>query len=189
MHAPPERIELPTVGAALRRKAPGDLDALHAAIAASRDHLRPFMPFADQAVEATAAHLARTAQGWVAGTEHDYVVVDAASGRVLGCCGIHRRIGPAAEIGYWLRADATGRGIVTVAAGALTEVALMLDGVHRVEIHCDEANTASAAVPVRLGFALDRVEPAELKAPGDTGRMMIWVLSPGGTPATPGGPR
>ena len=37
--------------------APGDLDALHAAIEESRDHLRPFMPWADQTRADTATFL------------------------------------------------------------------------------------------------------------------------------------
>ena len=45
----------------------------------------------------------------------------------------------------------------------------------RVEIHCDQANHLSAAVPERLGYRLDRVEPDEIRAPGESGRSMIWV--------------
>ena len=73
------------------------------------------------------------------------------------------------EIGYWLRDDATGRGFVTAAAGALTDAGVALDGIERVEIHCDEANVRSAAVPRRLGYRLDRIEPESITAPGDLG--------------------
>jgi RimJ/RimL family protein N-acetyltransferase len=48
-------------------------------------------------------------------------------------------------------------GYATSAAGALTGVALSLPGVTRVEIRCDVANLASASVPRRLGYRLDRV--------------------------------
>ncbi len=42
--------------------------------------------------------------------------------RLLGGCGLHRRGGPESlEIGYWLRPDAVGRGVMTAAAGALTD--------------------------------------------------------------------
>jgi RimJ/RimL family protein N-acetyltransferase len=47
--------------------------------------------------------------------------------------------------------------------------------VRRVEIHCDEANTASAAIPRKLGYRLDRVIAHEPEAPGESGRRMIWV--------------
>jgi RimJ/RimL family protein N-acetyltransferase len=57
----------------------------------------------------------------------------------------------------------------------LTGVALALDGVTRAEIHCDQANLASAAIPRKLGYHLDRVDPHEPEAPGEQGRRMIWV--------------
>jgi len=44
-----------------------------------------------------------------------------------------------------------------------------------VEIHCDVANTASAAIPRKRGYRLDRVEAHEREAPGEQGRRMIWV--------------
>ena len=53
-----------------------------------------------------------------------------------------------------------------------------VDGVSRVEIHCDEANVRSAAVARRLGYRLDRIEPDVVSAPGDLGRSMIWVSPP-----------
>ena len=43
------------------------------------------------------------------------------------------------------------------------------------EIHCDEANVRSAAVPRRLGYRLDRIEDDDVTAPGEIGRSMIWV--------------
>ena len=176
MQPPPEQIELPAVGVVLRRHRPADLDALHAAIEESRDHLRPFMPFADQARGDTAGFVEVAQREWEEGTGFNYLITEAADGEVLGGCGIHLRVGPdAAEIGYWLRDGATGRGIITAAAAALTDAGLALDGIERMEIHCDEANVRSAAVPRRLGYRLDRIEPDAITAPGELGQMMIWV--------------
>ena len=59
--------------------------------------------------------------------------------------------------------------------GVLTEVALSLRDVDRIEIHTDEANTASAAIPRRLGYRLDRIEPKTPQASGETERKQIWV--------------
>jgi len=173
---PAEQIELPAVGVVLRRHRPADLDALHAAIEESRDHLRPFMPFADQARVDTAGFVELAQREWADGTGFNYLITDATDGEVLGGCGIHLRIGPdAAEIGYWLRDGATGRGIITAAAAALTDAGLALDGIGRMEIHCDEANVRSAAVPRRLGYRLDRIEPDAITSPGELGRMMVWI--------------
>ncbi|WP_019229166.1 GNAT family N-acetyltransferase, partial [Sedimentibacter sp. B4] len=66
---------------------------------------------------------------------------------------LHRRVGPdGLEIGYWLDAAHTGVGLATEAVGGLTAVALALPEVERVEIHTDEGNARSAAVPRRLGY-------------------------------------
>lgn len=182
MTAPPDRIELPTVGVALRRYRETDIDLLYAAVEENRDHLRPHMPWADEARHEFVAFVTDAIAQWDRGADRNYAIVDEVADRYLGGCGLHDRIGPnAREIGYWLVADATGRGIVTAAARALTAVALALDRVTRVEIHCDEANVRSAAVARRLGYRLDRIDIDRVSAPGDLGRSMIWVW-PAGPP-------
>ena len=45
--------------------------------------------------------------------------------------------------------------------------------------HCDQADTRSAAIPERLGFRLDRVEPDEIAAPNELGLSMVWVYDGG----------
>jgi RimJ/RimL family protein N-acetyltransferase len=173
---PPEEIDLPDVGARLRRHRPADLDPLQAAIEESRDHLRPWMPWADQSRDDTATFLRGAIERWDAGEEFGYLIEDGADRDVLGGGGLHRRLGPdAVEIGYWRRASAGGRGLVTALARALTDVAFTMTDVNRVEIHCDEANTASAAIPRRLGYTLDRLDDRVVTAPGERGRTMIWV--------------
>lgn len=180
MDAPPEHIDLPEVGASLHRHDLEQAEALHQAIEASRAHLRPWMPWADQSRADTLTFLERAADDWATGRSFGYVIVDADDGSVLGGTGLHDRSGPdALEIGYWRRADAGGRGLVTAAGRALTDAALALPMIKQVEIHCDEANTASAAIPRRLGYELDRIETKPITAPGEHGRAMIWVHRPG----------
>ena len=95
---------------------------------------------------------------------------------MVGIIGLHRRIGPrAVEIGYWTHVDHAGRGYMTAAAKAVTEAAEALDDVDRVEIHTDEANLRSAAIPQKLGYRLDRVDVRIPEAPGESGRLQIWV--------------
>lgn len=87
--------------------------------------------------------------------------------------GLHDRSGGGAvEIGYWCHVDHLGRGVATRAARALTALPAGLPTVDRVEIHCDEANLRSAAVARRLGYRLDRVEAAGVRAPGS--RAAAW---------------
>jgi RimJ/RimL family protein N-acetyltransferase len=46
-----------------------------------------------------------------------------------------------------------------------------------VEIHCDAANTASAAVPRRLGHQLVEQRPRVAKAPADTDVELVWAVT------------
>lgn len=174
---PPEEI----VGAkvVLRRpRYPEDCLPLRAAINASFEHLRGWMqwaqsPATDQSVRTFLEPAARNFGGDSAA---HYVITVRGTGEYAGMCGLEARIGEGAlEIGYWADVRHTGHGIVTEAARLLTATALALDGVTRVEIHCDEANVRSAAVPRRLGYHLDRIESEEIEAPNEVGRSMIWV--------------
>jgi RimJ/RimL family protein N-acetyltransferase len=184
---------------------PEDAGDLAAAVGESLDHLRPWMPWATSEAADKRTQLARIAEAdelWESGTDYLYVIVavdrpghvraGAASGpgggdagdageRLVGTIGLHRRAGEdIAEIGYWIAAAQTRRGYGTAAARAVTSVAVSLLGVRQVQIHCDEANVASAAIPRKLGYRLDRIEPHEPEAPGERGRRMIWVWdSPG----------
>jgi RimJ/RimL family protein N-acetyltransferase len=175
---PPERVDAGPV--ILRRVRETDAGAIAAAVASSMDHLRPWMPWAtpDAALRKTQiARVAEADQMWEAGTSHIYSLLTANLGTLVGEIGLHRRADDnSAEIGYWIAASQSGRGFGTHAAEAMTAVALALPGVNRVEIHCDEANKASAAIPRKLGYRLDRMENRMPEAPGETGRLMIWVL-------------
>lgn len=175
---PPELLALPG-GVSLRRRTIADALALNGAVTRNLEHLRPFMPWAVSAPTLERSRESTTLgwQHWEAGTDFMYLAgLDVAPGSVIGAFGLHGRIGPGAlEIGYWVDAAFTGRGIATNAAAALTTAALELPGIHRVEIHCDEANAASAAVPRKIGYRLDRLQEDRISAPGETGHKLIWI--------------
>ena len=106
-----------------------------------------------------------------------YLVLDRAEEHLLGLASLHRRVGAGAlEIGYWVSADHLRRGYATDAARVLTEAALALPDVDRVEIRCDEANAANAGVPRRVGYRLVRVDEKPPSAPLETGRNHVWVM-------------
>ncbi|HUA41588.1 MAG TPA: GNAT family N-acetyltransferase [Streptosporangiaceae bacterium] len=175
--APPERVEAGSV--IVRRVQASDASAIAAAVGASLDTLRPWMPWATPAAADRANQLARVAEAdhrWESGLSYTYSVLTAETGTLVGEVALHRRMGDSsAEIGYWIAAGQAGRGYGTSASAALTSVALALNGVTRVEIHCDAANAGSVAVARRLGYRLDRIEERRPEAPGESGRLMIWV--------------
>jgi RimJ/RimL family protein N-acetyltransferase len=171
---PPRQIDLS--GFTLRAWSPADADALRAALAASEAHLRAWTPWvvdgriAGQSLE---ERLAQHAAEFAIGKEWVYGLFSAGGGEVLGGCGLYPRVGPhAIEVGYWLAAGHTGRGLATRAAGALTRVAFTDPAIDCVEIHCDPRNAPSARVGERLGYRL--VETPGAGSPAD---LQLWILS------------
>jgi RimJ/RimL family protein N-acetyltransferase len=188
---PPDRIELGTVALRpgvdrkflLRRLRVGDAPKVAGAVGDNLDHLRPWMPWAGKESADTRFQRRRLAEAdlqWARGADFGYglfAVADDGTEQLLGAFGLTARRGPRSlEIGYWLRADATGVGLATRAVAALTDAALAVDGIERVLVYCDEANHPSAAIPRRLGFTLDRVVAVPPEATAETGRQQEWVV-------------
>jgi RimJ/RimL family protein N-acetyltransferase len=163
----------------LRRVHLDQADDVALAVGASLDYLKPWMPWATRDAAEPRTQRIRVAEAdelWESGSDFIYSVLLQPDRTVVGEIGLHRRIGEGGmEIGYWIDVRYAGRGLGTEAARMLTDVALALPGVTRAEIHCDEANQASAAIPRKLGYRLDRIEPHEPEAPGEQGRRMVWV--------------
>jgi RimJ/RimL family protein N-acetyltransferase len=177
---PPERVLADHV--ILWRSDPSDVEPLVLAVNESLDHLRPWMPWAqDPATNDTIGAFLREASiDWIAGKNFQFLIREAPSEMVLGGCGLHARLGPGAlEIGYWTHVSQGGRGIATSAARALTRTALGLAGVDRVEIRCDLANIKSAAIPKKLGYRLDRIDQRPPATPCETEDHMVWVTGRG----------
>lgn len=175
---PPARIQ--TARLTLRAWRPEDAPLIREAIDASLAHLRPWMPWAvhePSSMEATTALLEKFRDDFAAGRDFVYGIFTLDEREVLGGTGLHPRIGPdAIEIGYWLREAATRRGYVTEAVACLTRVALEELGLTRVEIRCDPRNTASAAVPRRLGYRHVTTLVADALTPsGEPRDTMVWA--------------
>jgi RimJ/RimL family protein N-acetyltransferase len=184
MHAPPE---LRTARLLLRPWRAADAAGLHPVLEANRAHLAPWIP-ARVAEPAPLPQLGQRLAGFEAdfhaAREWRYALL-ASDGRVLGEVGLYprdatRRVpydeADRVEIGYWLRADATGQGLATEAARQALAVAATLPRLAHAEIRCDARNLASAALPRRLGFTL----AATLREPGvgpDEGlvELQLWT--------------
>ncbi|WP_430867062.1 GNAT family N-acetyltransferase [Demequina aurantiaca] len=157
-----------------------DAEALDAAMAANHVRLREWMPWAwdePQTLETRRNLLSHFRTRFEAGEDFTMGMFDRESGALLGGTGLHPRVGPGVlEIGYWLTADAEGRGLMTEVAGALTQVALGLGLTGRVEIHCDPANTRSRAVPSRLGYVLEDTRPGPAGSADEGRATEYWAL-------------
>ncbi|MEU2224969.1 GNAT family N-acetyltransferase [Streptomyces sp. NPDC018347] len=154
-----------------------DVAAAFRLIEESVDHLRPWMSWVEQySEERTRDFLDRSEANWATGETYNYAI--SADGSLIGMCQTYRWTDPRGRrMGYWLHPAATGRGIATRATAALAAEMFALPDVEYLEIAHDPANTASGAVPRRLGFTRVHDEPATPPAsPSDGGGEVIWRL-------------
>jgi ribosomal-protein-serine acetyltransferase len=164
----------------LRRCRRSDTDAMYRLVTESQTHLRPWMPWAAGTYDraAATAFLALCDSGWTSGEMYCYLIMT--GDLAVGVCALHRTIGAGGfEIGYWLHPEHTGRGLAAEATSLLVEHVFTLPDVRRVQIWHDAANTASAAIPRRLGFTevARRTPPREPVTSGETGVDVIWQLT------------
>jgi RimJ/RimL family protein N-acetyltransferase len=173
----PERLTLDD-GVVVRRYVEEDMPTVVDVCNANLDHLAPWMPWAQEpmTLEGQLNFFRDTEKQWADGTNFVYGIFDP-SGAIVGGAGFHVRNGPGVlEIGYWLARASQGKGLMTRVTSALTKAAASVDGVTRIEIHCDADNVRSAAVPKRLGYSLARVDDREIAAPGESGRQLIYTI-------------
>lgn len=180
MPALPQRIDTPRL--VVRCWNPRDAAALKAAVDASLSTLQRWLPWAmhePSPLEAIAARLAGFEEKFLGDSDWAFGIWSRRTGRLLGGAGLHPRRGPGAlELGYWLRDDAVGRGIISEAATALVRAALDVARIERVEIRSDPQNVRSTSVARRLGFRLAGVLPLEAVTPAGQSRdTEVWEMT------------
>ena len=160
-----------------------DAAALQEAVAESREHVRPWLPFADdhQTVEESLLFIRRVTAHWLVREDLTLGFFDVRTGRYLGGSGLHPRSWdiPFFEIGYWVRRTAEGNGFVSETVRLLTDYAFEMLHANRVMIRCDARNLRSAAVPRRLGFVEEALLRNEAIAQdGSIRSTLIFALTP-----------
>lgn len=168
---------------------PADAPLLAASVRESVEHLRRWMPWAHaepEPEEEKFQRLKRFRGLFDLGEDFVYGIFNAEETKLLGGTGLHTRLGDSQlEIGYWIHKDHINQGLVTESTAALVRVAFEVIQVHRIEIHCDPQNTASAAIPRKLGFTHEgtlRGNSRFLHAWSDS---MIWGLLESEYPESP----
>jgi RimJ/RimL family protein N-acetyltransferase len=178
--------EIETDRLLLRPWSADDAVALHPILETNWDHLGPWIPArvaTPAPVEILGERLANFASEFARDREWRYAMVIRAGDKLLGEISLFprsssRRVSLAesdrVEIGYWLRVDETGRGLVSEAVQAAIEIARAIVRFDCVEIRCDSRNRASSAIPQRLGFTLSQtiVDPKEADV-----QLQVWTLS------------
>lgn len=140
-------------GSQLRLLAPADADELHGLIAANRDYLSQWLPWAaEQTPQDTAEFIQRTRKQLNDNDGFQTAVVR--DGGIVGVIGYHAVdwANRSTSIGYWIAEAEQGKGTMTEAARALVDHAIFVWRLNRVEIRAAIDNDHSRAIPERLGF-------------------------------------
>jgi ribosomal-protein-serine acetyltransferase len=136
----------------------GDAAELTEAIADNREHLATWLPWAEMHGFQDSVEFLELQRLQVEANDgfDAALVVD---GRISGGVGFHRVdwVNRSTSIGYWLAADAQGRGLMTAAVSALLDYAFFEWELHRVEIEVVVGNERSRAIPERLGFRQEAI--------------------------------
>jgi RimJ/RimL family protein N-acetyltransferase len=150
----PYRIE--TERLVIRCYEPRDAPLTKEAIDSSREHLRPWMPWAENAPKTLAEQieiLRSFRSAFDGGEDFPYGIFSVDEREQLGGSGLHPRIGPGGlEIGYFVRASAARQGFITESTAALTRVGFEICEADRIEIRIEPGNVASFGIPRKLGF-------------------------------------
>lgn len=161
----------------------GDGRALFDAVDESRKHILPWMPWGPGHAkpEDSEAFVRQARARYDRREDLPLAFFDRNTRRFLGGTGLHRIDWNvrAFEIGYWIRASAQGHGYVTETAHLLTQMAFEVLEAKRVSITVAVANTRSAAVPKRLGFALEGTLRNSIKdANGNLHDRLVFGMTP-----------
>ncbi len=131
-----------------------DVERLYEAARESVADMQPWMPWCH------ADYSRKDAEAWVVancrpaeGQGDTNFVIESIAGRLLGGCGLNR-LDPShrtANLGYWLRTSARGRGAATSATTLVRDHAFDNTHLDRLEIVVAVGNSASQRVAVRAG--------------------------------------
>jgi len=134
------------------------MDDLHDLLGAVQESVAEIMPWMGWCTlaydeEITKPWLATLPESWKEGSQFALAITDAHNGEFLGGTGLNHinyqyRL---ANLGYWVRTSATGRGIATRAARLVGEFAVKQVGLLRAEIVVAMGNKPSLRVAEKCG--------------------------------------
>jgi len=175
---PAYRIE--TERLVVRCYQPSDTQLLADSVMESVEHLKPWMPWAHSEPTPFEQRLDRVNRfrgRFDLKEDYIYGIFNLEETQLLGGTGLHTRLGDnQLEIGYWIHKDHVNKGLVTESTAALVKVAFEIVHVHRIEIHCDPGNHASASIPRKLGFTHEGTLRAKTPFLDRWSDSMIWGL-------------
>jgi ribosomal-protein-serine acetyltransferase len=145
---------LETTRLVLEATHPEHAEGLWKAVHSSESELRLWMPWAVEPTrQETLAFAVAAEKRWDAEAGWNFTILE--DDEVIGSVGLdnYDAAVETCNLGYWLRSERAGRGLMTEAAGRVVHYGFEIVGLHRLELRAAQANVASVRVAEKLGFA------------------------------------
>lgn len=137
-----------------------DVAALADAASTSWPEIEPWMPWCHRAygLEDARSWISRQVAAFANRTEFDFAILDD-DVAFAGACGLNQidTLNRRANVGYWMRTSAGGRGYATAAVRSLVRWAFANTDLQRLEIVIATANAASIRVAEKAGATFEAV--------------------------------
>jgi len=172
-----ELIEGPILIRALRQE---DVSPLYEAARESIAEVSPWLPWCHEnySIEETREFIASRELASQSGEWYSFGIFEKDGGRFLGGVGINfiNRVHQMANLGYWVRTSAAGRGIATKATRAVARFAFEQIGLNRIEIVAAVGNIPSQRVAEKAGAVREGVLRKRLLIRGESQDAVMFSL-------------
>ena len=163
----------------IRLYQPADADQMHAGALESVAEIYPWMAWCHEGYSLAEARKWIDVQVDLArqGMAFEFAIFDE-DHRFLGGCGINQihKDNRFANLGYWIRTSATGRGAAPAAVRFVRDYAFRETELNRLEIVCAVGNTRSQRVAEKVGAVREGVLRSRLLLPSGPSDAIMYSL-------------
>ncbi len=164
---PDHQVQLTSDRLTLRAFCADDAGAVFEAICRSKSELARWLPWCHPHYDRTDTidFLNQRGAAFREKGEHAFAICERNPSRFLGAAGINQvdQLGRRANLGYWLRTDATGNGFATEATLLIAQWAFSALALERIEIVAAINNIASQRVAIRAGAVREGIARKRLR--------------------------
>ena len=159
-----------------------DVQPLYEAARESIPEVSAWLPWCHEnyAIEETKQFIASRARAAANDEWYSFGVFEKASGRFLGGIGLNffNRVHQMANLGYWVRTSAVGRGVATRATRLVAQFAFTQLDLQRIEIIAAVGNVASQRVAEKAGAVREGIARQRLLIRGRREDAVVFSLLP-----------
>jgi RimJ/RimL family protein N-acetyltransferase len=159
---------------------PGDARPMHEAARESIRQLCEWMTWcrAEYSIKDAELFVSTCTRAWQKSEHFSFAIVDAQTGTFLGSAGLNHLnfTHKLANLGYWIRSSANGRGVATAALHKVAEFGLTELGLQRLEFLVPALNFASQRVAQKVGAKFEGVLRDRLVIGGKSHDAVMYSL-------------